>query len=485
MDRVVTADNRLVRGDAFTEAPCLPDKGGGDKGLADACSGRCDEKALPHPLNHTMKPPSTKRVMDASHANNWHELGGDHIWLPYTQMKTALTPLMVESTAGSCIRLADGRELIDGVASWWTACHGYNHPHILHAMQNQLHRMPHVMFGGLNHEPALRLAKRLAALTPGDLSRVFFSDSGSVAVEVALKMAVQYWRNKGERGRTKFVSFRNGYHGDTMACMAVCDPNEWVHAGFKDYLEEQFTADLPRESKSTEALNILLEREKGRIAAVILEPLVQGAGGMTFHDKATLKRLADLCAQKKVLLIADEIFTGFGRTGHLFACEEADIVPDILCLGKALTGGAVTLAATAVRPHVFEAFWSNDANSALMHGTTYMANPLACAAANASLDLFEREPRLTQVKAIEMALKESLAPYRNLPGVVDVRVKGAIGVVQLEKIENLNQLRQRFVEQGVWIRPIDNVIYLAPAFTISKDELTKLTNAIGNVLKAS
>ncbi len=414
----------------------------------------------------------------------WLNLGGDHIWLPYAQMKTAGTPLIAENTAGSRIRLKDGRELIDGIASWWTACHGYNHPHIIKAMKEQLERMPHVMFGGLNHEPALRLAKRLAALTPSDLNHVFFSDSGSVAVEVALKMAVQYWINKGEKGRTKFVSFRHGYHGDTAACMALCDPEEGMHALFRDYFAQQFIAELPTDAAKEKALDELLTREKRSIAAVIVEPLVQGAGGMKFYDAATLKGLADLCETHGVLFIADEIFTGFGRTGTMFACEQAGVVPDIMCLGKALTGGAITLAATVARSHVFDAFLSDDPKAALMHGPTYMANPLACAAANASLDLFEKEPRLQQVKEIEAALSEGLEVCRDLSGVRDVRVKGAIGVVQLNKIADAAALKQRFAGLGVWIRPFGDIVYLTPAFTISGDELALLTKTISAVLRA-
>ena len=428
---------------------------------------------------------TTKRAIETSDSSHeeWLALGGEHIWLPYAQMKGAPTPLIAETTRGSRITLKDGRELIDGVASWWTCCHGYNHPHIIAEMKAQLERMPHVMFGGLNHEPALRLAKRLAALAPGDLNRVFFSDSGSVAVEVALKMAVQYWLNKGETGRAKFVSFRDAYHGDTAACMSLCDPIEGMHARFKDYLPKQFIADLPRDEKSAAALDALLRREKKHIAGVIVEPLVQGAGGMKFHDAETLKRIANLCAKHGVLLIADEIFTGFGRTGAMFACEEAGVVPDVMCIGKALAGGAITLAATLACAHVFNAFWSDDPDAALMHGPTYMANPLACAAANASLDLFEREPRLEQVKAIEAALIEGLAPCRNLPGAVDVRVKGAIGVVQMEKIRDLSMLKQKFIERGVWIRPFGDTIYLVPAFTIGADELKQLTDAIYAIMR--
>ncbi len=381
------------------------------------------------------------------------------------------------STEGSLIRLKDGRELIDGIASWWTACHGYNHPHILNALHAQIATMPHVMFGGLVHEPALKLAARLAQKTSGDLSKVFFVDSGSVAVEVAMKMAVQYWLNRG-RNRTKMVSFRHGYHGDTMACMSVCDPDESMHSLFKHYLPKQFLAELPVDEASEQAFDALLAREKENIAAVLIEPLVQGAGGMKFFTPETLRRVAEACLRHDVLLIADEIFVGFGRTGTLFACEQAGITPDILCLGKGLTGGALSLAATVARPHVFEAFLADDPAKALMHGPTFMANPLACAAANASLDLFESEPRLKQVARIEALLREGLAPCVKIPGVLEVRVKGAIGVVQCATLGDAAALRANFAEQGLWIRPFGDIVYLTPAFTIREDQLAALTSAI-------
>jgi adenosylmethionine-8-amino-7-oxononanoate aminotransferase len=405
-----------------------------------------------------------------------------NVWLPYTQMQTARQPMQAVSTRGSLIRLADGRELIDGIASWWTACHGYNHPHIQAALHRQIDRMPHVMFGGLVHEPALKLAERLAALTPGDLNHVFFVDSGSVAVEVAMKMAVQYWLNRGEAGRSRMVSFRNGYHGDTMACMSVCDPDESMHALFKDYLPRQILAELPVDEASEAAFDALLAREKDHVAAVLIEPLVQGAGGMKFHSADTLRRVAEACKRHGLLLIADEIFGGFGRTGTLFACEQAGITPDILCLGKGLTGGALTLAATLARPHVFEAFLSESHDKALMHGPTFMANPLACAAANASLDLFATEPRLEQVARIEAQLREGLEPCREIPGVVDVRVKGAIGVVQCASLGDAAALRQKFAEKGVWVRPFGDIVYLTPAFTIEKNQLAALTGAICDTL---
>jgi adenosylmethionine-8-amino-7-oxononanoate aminotransferase len=413
---------------------------------------------------------------------DWLDAGLPHIWLPYTQMQTAPTPLTVVSTHGARIRLADGRELIDGISSWWTACHGYNHPHIRAAVNAQIATLPHVMFGGLVHEPALRLAQRLCALLPGDLERVFFTDSGSVAVEVALKMALQYWRNKGQEGRTRFVFFRHAYHGDTFATMALCDPDEGMHGLFSGVMPPQLMAELPSSPIMQAAFDRLLDTHRERLAAVVLEPLVQGAGGMKMHDAATLRFIAEACQRHGVLLILDEIMTGFGRTGHLFACEEAGVVPDILCLAKALTGGTLPLAATVARRHVFAAFLSDDPAAALMHGPTTMANPLACAAANASLDLFEREPRLAQVAAIAAQLTDALEPCRALAGVADVRVKGAIGVVELSGAMDLNALRQRFAELGVWVRPFGNVVYLMPPFVISREELQTLTTSVRRVL---
>lgn len=397
-------------------------------------------------------------------------------------MRTASQPLEAFSTQGSLIRLKDGRALIDGIASWWTACHGYNHPHIQAALHRQIDIMPHVMFGGLVHEQALKLAERLADKAPGDLNHVFFVDSGSVAVEVAMKMAVQYWLNRGVSGRSRMVSFRHGYHGDTMACMSVCDPDESMHALFKDYLPKQFLAELPHDNALEAELDALLEREKSRIAAVLVEPLVQGAGGMKFFSAETLRHIAAACKRHGVLLIADEIFVGFGRAGTLFACEQAGVTPDIMCLGKGLTGGALTLAATIARPHVYEAFLSDDPAKALMHGPTFMANPLACAAANASLDLFETEPRLAQVARIEELLREGLEPCREIPGVLDVRVKGAIGVVQCASLGDAAALRQKFAEQGFWIRPFGDIVYLTPAFTIAEDQLAALTASICSTL---
>jgi adenosylmethionine---8-amino-7-oxononanoate aminotransferase len=401
----------------------------------------------------------------------------DHVWLPYTQMKTAALPVPVVSASGVRLKLADGRELIDGISSWWTACHGYAHPHIVKLVREQLEKMPHVMFGGLAHEPAYNLAARLAAMLPGDLNHVFFSESGSVAVEVALKMAAQFWLNQDER-RTKFVSFRGGYHGDTFATMSICDPDEGMHKLFRGVVPEQFVVDLPDTKEHQVALDRLLDEKSSEIAAIIVEPLVQGAGGMKFHDAAVLAELKSVSQQHNVLLIFDEIFTGFARTGSMFACEEADVLPDIICLGKALTSGTVPLAATVATDRVFRAFLSDDADAALMHGPTYMAYPLGCAAANASLDLFESEPRLQQVRAIETQLCEELSACRGAVGVRDVRVTGAIGAVQMDAPVDAIGLRARFIEQGCWIKPFGDVIYLTPPFVIEPNDLSKLTRAI-------
>jgi len=414
---------------------------------------------------------------------DWFARGMGHIWLPYSQMGTAAPPLPVASTQGSRIYLTDGRELIDGNASWWTACHGYNHPHIRNAVSHQLGQMPHVMFGGLVHEQALNLAQRLAALLPISVDRIFFCDSGSVAVEVAMKMAVQFWLNQGVGGRSRFLSFKGGYHGDTFAAMSVSDPEEGMHALFAKVLPRQIIAELPSDARSAQAFDELLERDADMLAGMIVEPLVQGAGGMVFHEPHVLRHLRAAADRHGVLLIFDEVFTGFGRTGTMFASEAAGVTPDIIALSKALTGGTMGLGATAASKKVFDAFLSAKPSHALMHGPTYMANPLACAAANASLDLFERAPRLNQVASIEAALAKDLGPARSFPHVRDVRVKGAIGVVELDRIDDLAALRRRFIEAGVFVRPIRNIVYLTPAFTIGEEDLERLTGAVISVLE--
>jgi adenosylmethionine-8-amino-7-oxononanoate aminotransferase len=393
-------------------------------------------------------------------------------------MKTAPPPLAVARTDGVRLYLADGRRLIDGIASWWTACHGNNHPHIRAAVDAQLERMPHVMLGGLAHAPAETLAARLAALLPGDLNHVFFSESGSVAVEIAMKIALQFRINRGERTRTRFLSFLDGYHGDTFAAMSVCDPEEGMHRLFGAVLPKQLVVPLPRTREALAELESVVAAHAHELAGVVLEPLVQAAGGMKFHSAETLAAIAGVARRHDVLLILDEIATGFGRTGTLFACEQAGVAPDIVTLSKALTGGTLPLAATVASTRVYEAFLSDDLGCALMHGPTYAGNPLACAAANASLDLFASEPRLEQVASIEAQLVAGLAACRGLPGVRDVRVKGAIGVVELEREPKLEALRARFVERGVWVRPFGNVVYLMPPLVIDPEDLATLTGAM-------
>lgn len=415
---------------------------------------------------------------------SWLEDARQHVWLPYTQMQTVVPPWPAVKTDGVYIELADGRRLLDGIASWWAACHGYNHPHIAQAVSDQLSAMPHVMMGGLVHEPAARLAARLAALLPGDLDHVFYTDSGSVAVEAALKMAIQYWINKGHKGRHKIVAFADAYHGDTFAAMALCDPKDGMHTLFSGTFPAQITAALPVDDASTEALEALFADQAVSIAAIIIEPLVQGAGGMRMHAPEVLLTLRDMCDRHGILMICDEIFTGFGRTGTMFAVEAAGIVPDIITLGKALTAGTMPLAATVARAHVFEAFLSDDPMAALMHGPTFMGNPLACAAANASLDLFEREPRLEQVSSIEAALTRGLLPCRAITGVADVRVRGAIGVIEIPGLTGIDGLKARFVDEGVWIRPFDDIVYVTPALVMSVAEVDQLTSALVRVLKS-
>ncbi len=419
-------------------------------------------------------------------APEWETAGFNHIWLPYTQMQTAPLPLPVISASGVRLTLADGRELIDGIASWWCACHGYQHPHLTKQISRQLDTLSHVMFAGLAHEPAYTLARRLVSITPKRLNRVFFSDSGSTAVEVAMKMAAQFWSNRNEPDKRKFICFRNGYHGDTMGGMSLADPETGMHRALNHYMPEQYVFDIPNNRTDLAALAESLKEIRKTVAGLVMEPLVQAAGGMKFHPPEMLAEIHRLCKQHRILFIADEIATGFGRTGSMFACEDAGITPDIMCLGKALTGGMVGLAATLATEEVFEAFLSDRLDTALMHGPTFMANPLACAAANASLDLFEREPRIAQIQAIETQLREELKPCHKLENVADVRVKGAIGVVQLSDTngEYILTLRQRFIEEDVWLRPFSDVVYIMPAFTISPAELTQLIDAVFKTLAA-
>ncbi len=411
--------------------------------------------------------------MSQPHPNLWH---------PYSQMRNLDYVPKAKATLGSKITLANNKILIDGTASWWTACHGYNHPKIIKAMKEQIDQMPHIMFGGLTHNPAEDLAKKLTNILPTTFEHVFFVDSGSVAVEVSMKMAIQYWVNNKVYAKRKFLSFKNGYHGDTLGAMSVCDPSEGMHTLFKGYLPEQINTELPTNKLKKETFKNTLLHNKHEIAAIILEPLVQCAGGFKFHSIETLKFIDDLAKENNILIIADEIATGFGRTGSMFAFEQSKIKPDIICLGKALTGGTISLAAVVANSKIYDAFLSDNDEDALMHGPTYMANPLACSAANASIDLFRTEPRLEQVKNIEKELNNKLIECKNMKSVIDVRVKGALGVIQVKKMHNLNWLRKKFVEDGVWIRPFLDVIYIMPSFTISNAEITKLTKSIINII---
>lgn len=409
--------------------------------------------------------------------NNWYSSGLEHIWLPYAQMKTLPDPVPAIATKDSILTLEDGRTLIDGVGSWWTSVHGYNHPALLDAAHAQLDAMPHVMLGGLAHEQAYRLASRLADITPGTLSKVFFTESGSVAVEVAMKIAVQYALNLHGERRTRFVSFTGGYHGDTFATMSVCDPEEGMHNLFSGIVPEQYVIDLPDSEVRIEALENLLAKQ-GDIAAVLVEPLIQGAGGMRMHAPAVLQALRAACDRHGVLLIFDEIFTGFGRTGEMFAADRAGVTPDIMCLGKALTGGVTPLAATIASAEVYSAFHSDRAEHALMHGPTFTGHAVGCAVANAGLDLFETEPRLAQVRAIEKALAEDLMPLANRPNVKDVRICGAVAAVEFETEFDVETARAWFIDRGTFIRPLGRVVYLTPSYVIGRADLLRLTGAI-------
>lgn len=409
---------------------------------------------------------------------DWYTAGQGHVWLPYTQMQTMRPPLPVASASGVRLTLSDGRELVDGISSWWATVHGYRHPHIEAAVRRQLETLPHVMLGGLAHEQAYVLARRLAALLPGDLDHVFFSDSGSVAVEVAMKMAAQFWLNRGQR-RMKFLCFRGGYHGDTFATMSVCDPDEGMHSLFQGALLDQVVVDLPRTPEDEAALGALIERHAADLAGIVVEPLVQGAGGMVFHDPFTLQALRRLADAHDLLLIFDEIFVGLGRLGDaMFACEIAGVQPDIVTLSKALTGGTLPLAATIASHRIHEGFLSDDPLHALMHGPTYMGNALGCAAANASLDLFESEPRLQQAQAIGQQLETLLAPARSVPGVRDVRVRGAIGVIQLDRAAPADRLSAACIAQGVWLRPFRDILYTTPPLVTGAEDIARIAHAM-------
>ena len=410
------------------------------------------------------------------------------VWHPYAPPESS--PLFgVESAEGVRIRLDDGRELIDGMSSWWSAIHGYRHPAIEEAVKGQLERLPHVMFGGLTHEPAVELCERLVSMAPLRLERVFLSDSGSVGVEVAIKMALQVWQSRGQPLRRRLLTIRGGYHGDTFGAMAVCDPETGMHGLFEHSIASHLFAPRPEcrfgEDCSDQDFDVfeqMLRDHQSEIAAVILEPIVQGAGGMWFYAADYLRRVRALCDEFGILLIADEIATGFGRTGRLFACEYADVSPDILCVGKALTGGTMTLAATLVSQEVSQSLGENDPG-VFMHGPTFMGNALACAAANASLSLLDRGDWQVQVGNIESQLRRELERCRSHPSVADVRVLGSIGVVELHEPVDMSVIQPAFVEQGVWIRPFGKLVYTMPPYVIGEADLRSVTGAIHEVIQ--
>lgn len=418
-------------------------------------------------------------------------LDAERVWHPYGALPAALPPLPVVSAEGVRLRLADGRELIDGMASWWCAIHGYRTPALDEAVQEQLGKMAHVMFGGLTHEPAVLLAERLTELAPAGLERVFLADSGSVSVEVAIKMCIQYQRALGHAGRTRLLTVRGGYHGDTTGAMAVCDPVGGMHSLFAGVLPEHVFAERPPDGfeaglDETWAAQVreLAERHAHELAAVIVEPVVQGAGGMRFHSPECVSLMRSVCDEHGLLLVLDEIATGFGRTGAMFACEHAGVAPDVMCVGKALTGGYMSLAATLCTPVVAEAVSSGEGGG-LMHGPTFMGNPLACAVALASLRLLDEEDWQRRVRAIERGLRAGLQPARELPGVADVRVLGAIGVVQLEHDVDVASATAAAVEHGVWLRPFRDLIYAMPPYVVDAADLATVASAMVDAARAA
>ncbi|BAH83330.1 adenosylmethionine--8-amino-7-oxononanoate transaminase [Candidatus Ishikawella capsulata] len=412
-----------------------------------------------------------------------------HIWHPYTSMRNPLPCYAVVAAKGCCLELADGRKLVDGMSSWWSAIHGYNHQRLNHALKKQIDYMSHVMFGGITHPAAVSLCRKLVGITPKELQCVFLSDSGSVAVEVSMKMAMQYWLGRGEK-RPKFLTIKGGYHGDTLSAMSVCDPDNSIHSLWRGFVPKNYFTVAPNCSfysswneSELDDFYKKVEQHHNNLAAIILEPIVQGVGGMRFYHPCYLQRVREVCSHYGLLLIADEIATGFGRTGKLFACEHADIVPDIMCLGKALTGGTMTLAATLTTNDI--AHTISSATNCLMHGPTFMGNPLACAVACESLSLIIEGKWFNQVANIEKHLKKMYVSLNNHSRVADVRVLGAIGVIETHQYINIAAIQEFFVKQDVWIRPFNKVIYLIPPYIITYKQLDKLINAISEALDHS
>ncbi|MBR8844840.1 MULTISPECIES: adenosylmethionine--8-amino-7-oxononanoate transaminase [unclassified Pseudoalteromonas] len=411
------------------------------------------------------------------------EFDRKHIWHPYTSMIDPLPVYPAARTFENKIELETGETLIDGMASWWSAVHGYGHPEIITAIKNQADTMSHVMFGGLTHQPAVELCKLLVELTPAPLNRVFLADGGSVSVEVAIKMAIQYWLSKGKKNKTQIMTAKKGYHGDTFAAMSVCDPVNSMHAMYQGFLPEQVFVDAPKSefygSQSQDELNTLetaFAAHHEKVAAFIIEPIVQNAGGMNFYHPEYLKAIRALCDKYEVLLILDEIATGFGRTGKMFACEHAGISPDIMCVGKALTGGNMTLAATLATEDVALGISQGEAK-VLMHGPTFMGNPLACAAAVASLTILKRQETMANIERVASALN-ALKRCLNLNAVIDVRVLGAIGVVEVERVVDVAKIQKFFIQKGVWIRPFGKLIYIMPPYITSNEDIESLIDAI-------
>ena len=416
-------------------------------------------------------------------------LDRQHVWHPYSSFDSPLSPFPVVSADGVRIKLADGRELIDGMASWWSVLHGYNNPELNQAAKDQIDQMSHVMFGGLTHPKAVELCKKLVDLTPAPLNKVFISDSGSVAVEVAIKMAFQYWISQGQSEKNKLLTVRNGYHGDTFATMAVCDPVNGMHHMFEQVLSKHMFVEAPQckfdEACSEEHIAELkqtLESHHQNIAALILEPVVQGAGGMRIYSPDYLRKARALCDEFNVLLIHDEVATGFGRTGKMFACEHAGISPDIMCVGKALTGGYMSLAATLCTDKVAKGICEGEAG-VFMHGPTFMANPLACAVACKSIDLLLQKDWKSQVNNLEANLLKGLAPAKEMDSVADVRVLGGIGIIELKEPVNMVEIQPKFVEAGIWVRPFGKLVYVLPPFVISDEDVAFLTDAMINVIR--